>query len=164
MNVQEFPLWLSWLRTRRCLCEDVGSIPCLAQWVEDPTILQSWAWIRDVARIQCCCGCGVDGTCSIDRSCSSDSAPSPGTSICHRYSQKGREEGRREAWREERREGGRKKWMMKASFIKCPVDTYLNDYMLFSFDKSKCHFIAAALKRSWNKPTSEYSIWLASNC
>ena len=31
----EFLLWLSRLRTRRCLCEGVGSISGLAQWVKD---------------------------------------------------------------------------------------------------------------------------------
>ena len=31
----EFPLWLSGLRTPCNLCEDVGSIPGLAQWVKD---------------------------------------------------------------------------------------------------------------------------------
>ena len=31
MGTQEFPLWLSGLRTQCCLCEDVGSIPGLTQ-------------------------------------------------------------------------------------------------------------------------------------
>ena len=30
---EEFPLWLSGLRTHCCLCEDAGWIPGLAQWV-----------------------------------------------------------------------------------------------------------------------------------
>ena len=34
----ELPLWPSWLRTRHCLCEDVGSIPHLAQWAKDPVL------------------------------------------------------------------------------------------------------------------------------
>ena len=31
----EFLLWLIRLRTRRCFCEDVSSIPGLSQWVKD---------------------------------------------------------------------------------------------------------------------------------
>ena len=34
----EFPLWLSGVRTQHCLCEDVGSIPGLAQCVKDPVV------------------------------------------------------------------------------------------------------------------------------
>ena len=34
----EFPLWLSTLRTQCCLCEDLGLIPGLAQWVKNPML------------------------------------------------------------------------------------------------------------------------------
>ena len=37
---KEFPLWLSGLRTPCYLCEDVGSIPGLAQWVKDLAQMQ----------------------------------------------------------------------------------------------------------------------------
>ena len=37
----EFPLWLSWLRTQCCLCENVGPIPDLAWWVEHLALLQA---------------------------------------------------------------------------------------------------------------------------
>ena len=39
--------------------EDTGLIPGLAQRFKDPTLLQAVAWVTDVARILCCCGCGV---------------------------------------------------------------------------------------------------------
>ena len=46
-NVQEFALWLSWLRTQHGVCEDGGLIPGLAQWVKDPGLL--WLWHRQAA-------------------------------------------------------------------------------------------------------------------
>ena len=57
MNVREwkkpdkdFLLWLSWLRTKHCLCEDTGSIPGLAPWVKNP-VAESY---------------GIDRRCSLD--------------------------------------------------------------------------------------------------
>ena len=38
----DFPLWPSRLRTQHCLCEDVGSIPGLAQLVKDLALLKLW--------------------------------------------------------------------------------------------------------------------------
>ena len=40
-------MWLSGLRTQRCLCENAGSILGLAQWVEDLALL--WLWHRPAA-------------------------------------------------------------------------------------------------------------------
>ena len=37
----EFPLWLSRLKTQHCVYEDVVLIPDLAQWVEDLALLKS---------------------------------------------------------------------------------------------------------------------------
>ena len=40
MVMGEFPLWLSGLRTQYSLCEDVGLIPGIAQWVKDLALPQ----------------------------------------------------------------------------------------------------------------------------
>ena len=45
-------LELSGLRTQHCLCEDVGSIPGLAQWVKDLAWLWLWLWCRHAAAPQ----------------------------------------------------------------------------------------------------------------
>ena len=44
MDKEEFPWWLSGLRTQRSVCENVGSIPGLPQWVKDPLLL--WAVVK----------------------------------------------------------------------------------------------------------------------
>ena len=64
-DAQEFPLWLSVLRTQHCLCEGAGLTPGLAQQVK----------VTDAAQIQCHCGWGI----GFGRS--SDSTPSLGASI-----------------------------------------------------------------------------------
>ena len=41
----EFPLWLSGLRTRLCLCEENGGVPGLTQWLNDSVLLQAAAQV-----------------------------------------------------------------------------------------------------------------------
>ena len=57
----------------------MGSIPGLAQWVQDPLLQQNAAKVSDVAWILCCRGCDVD------LNYSSDLTPSLETSTCHRF-------------------------------------------------------------------------------
>ena len=66
---QEFPLWLSRLRTRPCLFEEAGWIPGLPQWVKDAALLQA------VDRLRMWFGSGVAMPVCIGLSCSSDSTP-----------------------------------------------------------------------------------------
>ena len=42
VEILEFPLWLSRLRTQCSLCEDAGLILGLTQWVKDAVRLQMW--------------------------------------------------------------------------------------------------------------------------
>ena len=49
-----------WVTNPTSIREDTGSTPGLNQWVKDPAVLWAVLWVADVARIQCCCGCGVD--------------------------------------------------------------------------------------------------------
>ena len=48
----EFPSWLSKLKTRHCLHEDVCSIPSLTQWVKDLVLLSLWCSLAATAAIQ----------------------------------------------------------------------------------------------------------------
>ena len=57
--MEELPLWLRGLRTQPNVCEDVGSIPDLTQWVKDLVLLQAMAYVEDAAWIWYCCGYGM---------------------------------------------------------------------------------------------------------
>ena len=87
---EEFPLWLRGLRIQYSDCEDVDSIPGLAQWVKDLVLLQAAAQVTDMAWIWCCCGCGIG------RHCGSHSTPCLETSMCHRCSRKKKKERKNE--------------------------------------------------------------------
>ena len=50
--VQDFPLWLSRLRTQYSAYEDVGSIPRLTQWAKDLALLQAVTSFADAAQVQ----------------------------------------------------------------------------------------------------------------
>ena len=79
----ELPLWLSGLRARCYLCEDVSLIPGLAQWFKNTVLPQlQCTYVTEVAWVQGCCCCGVGP------SCNSDLTPGPGTYICHRCGHK----------------------------------------------------------------------------
>ena len=81
---EEFPLWLSRLRTPHSFCEDVGSIPGLTQRVKDPVLPASdpallWLWHKPAAAAMI-------------------SAPTPGTSICCSCGLRKREEKKNRNW------------------------------------------------------------------
>ena len=56
---KEFLLWLSRLRTKHSVHEDMGSIPDLTQWVKDLALPKAATQVADVAWIWHCYGCGV---------------------------------------------------------------------------------------------------------
>ena len=56
---QEFPSWLSRLKTQHSICEDTSLIPGLAQWVKDAVLPQAIKEVEDAAQIWHCRGCGA---------------------------------------------------------------------------------------------------------
>ena len=72
----EFPLWLSRLRTCLSVYEDAGSIPDLAHWVKDLALLRLWCRVQMQLRSSI--------AMAVASRYSSDSTPSPETSICHK--------------------------------------------------------------------------------
>ena len=74
-------MWFSGLRTQQSVHEDEGSIPGLSQQVMDPVLTQAGVghiWLGSTIAM-------AEAQVS---SCSSNSTPSPGTTICRRCGHK----------------------------------------------------------------------------
>ena len=79
--VREFLLWHSRLRIQPCLCGGVGLVPGLAQWVNDPALLQLWRrshlrvgfdpWPRELHMLQVQLGGGAQNEASSVSPCPS---------------------------------------------------------------------------------------------